>query len=303
MTVDHLIAARILDERDHHDRRLLTLLRERGQKPALSLRPPKPQVLVPHVELVKLQIHRHVPPANSSLRVPGPHGEGLSPATSHTMPTRDTLSQKTAPSIRFQWSYERKPARDRGGLLSHLVPAFLDFGQAGLEESAASLRVTRARSCPTFPGLLAAGQQLPSASLRVTPPPTPPPRPPRRPPGEARPGAAARGTPAAADALPLESLAGPSRDGDARCAGIAQRGTPPSSSAGSLQLADAAGTTSGRTGISSVRTSSPFASQSVVDAKRSAGGPSMARQAKRRGWVYFGEQKGVNCRERLRMKT
>lgn len=288
MTVDHLIAARILDERDHHDRYLLALLRERGQKPALSLRPPKPQVLVPHVELVKLQIHRHVPPANSSLRVPGPHGEGLSPATSHTMPTRDTLSQKTAPSIRFQWSYERKPARDRGGLLSHLVPAFLDFGQAGLEESAASLRVTRARSCPTFPGLLAAGQQLPSGSLRVTPPPKPPPRPP----GEARPGAAARGTPAAADALRLESLAGPSRDGDARCAGIAQRGTPPSSSAGSLQLADAAGTTSGRTGISSVRTSSPFASQSVVDAKRSAGGRTWPAKRNDEGGSILASRRG-----------
>ncbi len=176
------------------------------------------------------------------------------------MPRRDTLSQKTAPSIRFQWTYEKQPARDRGGFLSRLVPASLDFGQAGLEESAASLRVTRARSCPTFPGLLAAGQQLPSASLRVTSPPKPPPRPPRRPAGEARPGAVAHGTPAAAAALRLESLEGPSRDADARCAGIAQRGMSLSSSAGVLQLVDAAGTTSGRTGISSVCTSSPFAS-------------------------------------------
>lgn len=196
------------------------------------------------------------------------------------MPTRDTLSQNTAPSIRFQWTYERKPARDRGGLLSRLVPAFLDFGQAGLEESAASLRVTRARSCPTFPGLLAAGQQLPSESLRVTSPPKPPPR---RPPDEARPGAVAHGTPAAADALRLESPAGPSRDVDARCADIAQRGTPLSSSAGLLQLVDAAGTTSGRTGISSVRTSSPFASQKC--AQHQEGGrapPPMASQTKRR---------------------
>jgi hypothetical protein len=59
-------------------------------------------VLVPHVELVKLQIHRHVPPANSSLRAPKAHGEGLLPAPSQTMPTRDTLSQKTTPSLRIQ---------------------------------------------------------------------------------------------------------------------------------------------------------------------------------------------------------
>jgi hypothetical protein len=66
VTVDHLVAARVLEERDHHDRHLLTLLGQRGHKPALSLRPPKPQVRVPHVELVKLQIHRHAPPARSS---------------------------------------------------------------------------------------------------------------------------------------------------------------------------------------------------------------------------------------------
>ena len=142
-----------------------------------------------------------------------------------------------------------------------LSQLFLDFSQAGLQESAASLHVTRVRSCPTFPGLLAAGQRLPSGSLRVTPPPIPPPRPPRRPSGEARPGAVVRGTPAVADALRLESPVGPSRDADARCAGIAQRGTPLSSSAGFLQLVDVAGTTSGRTDISSARTSSPFASQ------------------------------------------
>ncbi len=216
------------------------------------------------------------------------------------MPTRDTLSQETAPSIRFQWSYERKPARDRGGLLSHLVPAFLDFGQAGLEESAASLRVTHARSCPTFPGLLVPGQQLPSGSLRVTSPPKPPPRLPRRPPGEARPGAVAHGTPAAADALRLESPAGPSRDADARCAGIAQRGMSLSSSAGVLQLVDAAGTTSGNTSTSSVCTSSPFASQKCAQRQEGRRAPPpITSQTKRRGWVYSGEQEGVNCRERL----
>jgi len=154
------------------------------------------------------------------------------------MPRRDTLSQKTAPSIRFQWSYERKPARDRGGFRSRLVPAFLDFRQAGLGDSAASLRVTAAHSCPRFPELLVPAQQLPSGSLRVTPPPKPPPRPTRRLPGEVRPGDVAHGTPAAADALRLESPAGPSRDADARCAGIAQRGTPLSSSAGSERVND-----------------------------------------------------------------
>ena len=209
------------------------------------------------------------------------------------MPMRDTLSQKTASSIRFQWTYERKPARDRGGFLSRLVPAFPDFGQAGLEESAASLRVTHARSCPTSPGLLVPAQQLPSGSPRVTSPPKPPPRPPRRPPGEARPGAVAHGTPAAAAALRLESPAGPSRDADARCAGIAQRGTPLSSSAGFLQLVDAAGTTSGRTGISSVRTSSPFASQKC--GRRQEGGrrpPPMASQTKRRGGSILASRRG-----------
>ena len=215
------------------------------------------------------------------------------------MPTRDTLSQRMVPSIRFQWSYERKPARDRGGLLSHLVPAFLDFSQAGLEESAASLRVTRAHSCPTSPELLVPDQQLPSGSLRVTSPPEPPPRPAQRPPAEPRLAAVADGTPAAAHAPRLESLVGPSRGADAPCAGIAQRRTPASSSAGALQLIDEGDTTSGRTSISSVHTSSPFPSQSVVDAKRRACGPPMARQTKRRRWVYFDEQEGVNCRECL----
>ena len=152
--------------------------------------------------------------------------------------------------------------------MSHLVPAFLDFGQAGPEESAASLRVTTAHSCPRFPELLVPAQQLPSGSLRVTPPPKPPPRPTRRPPGEVRPGDVAHGTPAAADAHPRESPDGPSRDADARCPDSAQPDTQLRSSAGFLQLADAAGTTSGKTGISSVHTSSPLASQSVVDDKK-----------------------------------
>ena len=156
--------------------------------------------------------------------------------------------------------------------MSHLVPPSLDFGQAGLEESAASLRVTAAHSCPRFPELLVPAQQLPSGSLRVTPPPRPPPLPPRTPPGEPRPGAVARGTPAVADALRLESLVGPSHDAHAPSAGIAQHGMSASSSPGALQLVDAADTTSDRTNISSVHTSSPFASQSVVYATQREGG-------------------------------
>jgi hypothetical protein len=225
-------------------------------------------VLVPHVELVKLQFHRHVPRQARAFEFPGTHGEGLSPATSQTMPTRDTLSQKTTPSLRIQETWGKKPACDRGGLLSHPVPAFLDFGQAGLGDSAASLRVTAAHSCPRFPELLVPAQQFPSGSLRVTSPPKPPPRPTRRPPGEVRPGAVAHGTPAAADALRLESLAGPSPDEDTPSAGAAQPRTPPSSSAGALQPVDEGDTTSGRTHISSAPTSSPFASRSVVDADR-----------------------------------
>lgn len=169
-----------------------------------------------------------------------------------------------------------------GGFCPTLSQLSSTSAQAELEESGASLRVTRARSCPTFPGLLAAGQQLPSGSLRVTSPPRPRPLPPRRPPGEAQPGAAAHGTPAAADARRLESPAGPSRDANARCARIAQRGTPLSSSAGFLQLVDAADTTHGRTDISSAHTSSPFASQSVVHAKRGRR-PTIVSETKRVG--------------------
>jgi len=55
--VDHLVAAGILAKGHHHDRHLLSLLGERGEKPPLPLRAPHVQVLVPHLELVKFQIH------------------------------------------------------------------------------------------------------------------------------------------------------------------------------------------------------------------------------------------------------
>jgi hypothetical protein len=57
MTVDHLVAARILKARHHHDRYLLPVLGKRGEEPALPLRPPQSQRLVRHLELVKFQIH------------------------------------------------------------------------------------------------------------------------------------------------------------------------------------------------------------------------------------------------------
>ena len=60
MAVNQLIPARRFKQRHHHDRRLLTVRGERREKPPLPLRPPKAQVLVPHVDLVKLQIHREI---------------------------------------------------------------------------------------------------------------------------------------------------------------------------------------------------------------------------------------------------
>lgn len=139
--------------------------------------------------------------------------------------------------------------------MSHLVPAFVRFTQAGLEESGVSLRVTAAHSCPTFPGLLVPAQPFPSGSLRVTSRPKPPPLPTRRSPAEPRPRrtGGVLGTHAADCALPLESLVGPSPDAHALCAGIAPRHTSASSSAGALQRGDEGDTTFGRTSISSAR--------------------------------------------------
>ena len=180
--------------------------------------------------------------------------------------------------------------------MSHLVPPFVDFTQAGLEESAASLRVTAAHSCPTFPGLLVPAQRVPSRSLRVTSRRKPPPLPTRSP-RRLRPHGAVLGTPAADRAPRLESPVGLSRDADAPCAGVAQHRTSASSSAGAPQRVDEGDTTSGRTSISSVRTPSrlPF-HKSVVDTDKR---PAMARQTEQGGWVYFDEQERVSSRERL----
>jgi len=167
------------------------------------------------------------------------------------MCARDTLSQITAPSLRFKWSYGSKPARDRRGFLSHLVPAFLDFKQAGLEESGASLHVTPVRSCPTFPGLVVPHQHVPSGSLRVTRPPEPPPRRTRQPSAEPPPRAGAHGSPADADARRLENPVDRSRGERVRYGGAAPRRMTASSSAGALQPDDEGDTTFGRTSISS----------------------------------------------------
>jgi hypothetical protein len=131
--------------------------------------------------------------------------------------------------------------------LSHLVPPFLDFRQAGLEDSVAGLRVTAAHSCPRFPELLVPAQQLPRGGLRVTSPPRP---------AETPPGVVAGDTPAAADAPRHESPADPSRDEHAPCAGDAQDRMPASSSPGSLQPIDGGDTTSGTTSTVSDRSSS-----------------------------------------------
>ena len=66
VAVDDLVPAWVLEKGYHHDRHLLTFLGERGHKPPLSLRAPQPQVLVPHVELVKFQIHPRNPRAAGS---------------------------------------------------------------------------------------------------------------------------------------------------------------------------------------------------------------------------------------------
>lgn len=56
--VDHQVPICILH---HHDRHLLTLLGERGQKATLALRTPQTQVLVAAIKLMKFQIHAPPP--------------------------------------------------------------------------------------------------------------------------------------------------------------------------------------------------------------------------------------------------
>ena len=174
--------------------------------------------------------------------------------------------------------------------MSHLVPAFLDFRQAGLAESAASLRVTTAHSCPRFPELLVPAQQLPSGGLRVTCPPKP---------AETPPVAGAGGTPAAVDAPRPESPGDLSRDEHAPCAGAVQGHTPASSSPGSLQPIDGGDTTSGNTSTVSDRSSS--LSPSTQRERRPRGPPLprlLLRQFQHRGWVYSGEQTRLTSRKR-----
>ena len=163
--------------------------------------------------------------------------------------------------------------------MSHLVPPSVHFTQAGLEESGASLRVTPAHSCPTFPGLLAPAQRFPSGSLRVTSRRKPPPPPPSR--EEPRRHAGVLGAHAAAPAPRLESLVAPSRDADAPCAGIAQQRTSASSSAGALQPVDGGDTNYGRTNISFARTASRLPFHQVWSTPRSA--PRWPARANRKG--------------------
>lgn len=68
VAVDHLVPALFLAKRHHHDRYLLALLRERGEQPPLPLRTPQVQVLVPHLELVKFQVHPKSPRGRPPLR-------------------------------------------------------------------------------------------------------------------------------------------------------------------------------------------------------------------------------------------
>lgn len=178
--------------------------------------------------------------------------------------------------------------------MSHLVPAFLDFHQAGLGDSDAGLRVTSAHSCPNFPGFVLLAQQLPSGGLRVTSPPKP---------ADTPPGAGARGTPAAADAPRHESPADPSRDEHAPCAAAAQGHTPASSSPGSVQPIDGGDTTSGSTGTVSARSSS--LSPSTQSGRRPRGPllrRLLRRQIRHRGWAYSGEQTRLTSRKRPRRR-
>ena len=176
--------------------------------------------------------------------------------------------------------------------MSHLVPPFLDFRQAGLGDSVAGLRVTAAHSCPRFPELLVPAQQLPRGGLRVTSPPKPAETPPVA-------GAGAGDTPAAADAPRHESPADPSRDEHAPCAGSVQGHTPASSSPGSLQPIDGGDTTSGTTSTVSDRSSSLSPSQQRERRPRGPPLPRLLRrQFRHRGWVYSGEQTRLTSRKR-----
>lgn len=180
-----------------------------------------------------------------------------------------------------------------GGLLSRLVPGFLDSHQAGLEDFDVGLRVTAAHSCPNFSGLLLLVQQLPETALRVT----------------SRPkqqgtllGVVARGTPAAAADHRRECSGDHPRDDHAPCAGTEQDHTPASSSSGSLQQSDGGDTTSGRTNTVSDNLSS--LSPSTQRGRRAK--PSPLRRLHRRqiqllGWVYSGEQTRVSSGKRLRV--
>ena len=154
---------------------------------------------------------------------------------------------KWRPSTRALWSYQGRPARDKGGLLSPLVSTFIDSDQAGLEDSDAGLRVTSAHSCPNFPGFVLLAQQLPKRGLRVTSPPKP---------AKTPHGVVAGGAPAAADDPRHESPVDPSRDEHAPCVSAARGHTPASSSSGSLQQIVGGDTTSGRTDTVSTSPSS-----------------------------------------------
>ncbi len=57
IAVDHQVSIRLLG-RDHHDRRLLAAGRQRGQQPALPLRPAHPKMFKTSLQLMKFQLHR-----------------------------------------------------------------------------------------------------------------------------------------------------------------------------------------------------------------------------------------------------
>ena len=132
MAVDQLIPARRFKQRHHHDRHLLTVRGERREQPALALRPTQAQVLVLHVDLVKLKFHR-----NKSGRRARPvvqtRDEDLLFGTRVNRLARDTLAPQMAPSARALWSYEERPARDKGGFLSPLVSTLSILTKQGLK--------------------------------------------------------------------------------------------------------------------------------------------------------------------------
>jgi hypothetical protein len=71
VAVDHQVTVRLVGDRHHNDGRLLSSRGQRGQQPALSLRPPHPQVLPAPLQLVKLQSHRRLPRCCSYRGWPG----------------------------------------------------------------------------------------------------------------------------------------------------------------------------------------------------------------------------------------